>query len=208
MNLESYLITWTTGTMGAPKGVMIPLKAVEARIESLYSYYKEKDLLKYFTSMHSGLPDGQSGRVITAGLFCKFKGVDYVKDPTEASILMMTPHQLKKLIIKETELPNLNLIITNGMLLTEEDRFAIEEYYKKPVINMYGASEVGAVSMNGELLPGFEIDIRSNRLFIKSDTIATEYTTKEKFPCVNGWFKTPDQATFINNKLQIIGRLK
>lgn len=208
MHNQSYLITWTTGTMGIPKGVMIPLKAVEARIESLYSYYKEKDLLKYFTSMHSGLPDDQSGRVISAGLFCKFKGVEYVEDFTKASVLMMAPRQFNKLIKEETQLSNLNLIISNGSLLKEEDRIKIEEYYNKPIIDMYGASEVGAVSMNGELLPGFEIDIRSNRLFIKSDTIATEYTTKEKFPCINGWFRTPDQAVYTNNKLQIIGRLK
>lgn len=212
---ESSLITWTSGTTGDPKGVVIPWRAVEARCASLAAVLS-KDDMAVVTSM---LPANHSGGMITSRLAVMQMGGEFVSWPGREGLtcIVATPRCLALIIAGQENAhtreftasirPSLRLIISNGNILKPELRRDVSAYFGVPVLDLYGASELGGACFDGVLLPGYQAAIRDDFIEIRTDGMATGYLgADEAFPLRDGWFRTPDLGEFDGSVLRIVKR--
>ena len=212
------LITWTTGTTAAPKGVVIPWSAVEARCEALRGFYASIDISRttsFFLPTHSG-------GLITSRLAVHYLGGNFV-EPDEAegvTFVTGTPKRIFEMVtdrlqkhprLFERNKRTLSAMMTLHDALTQDRRSAIQAATRAPVYEMYGTSECGGVSIDGVTLPGYEIRSIRNRLEVKSAANGVSYIgAQEVFPISeDGFFRTPDEPLFsVTGKLIGVKRMQ
>lgn len=79
----------------------------------------------------------------------KRKKFDYINGYTSA-ILQLAKFILNEQINMKRICPSLKLCIVTSEMLFEEDRFTIEQAFQIPVINEYGASELGVIAFENQ----------------------------------------------------------
>ncbi len=73
------------------------------------------------------------------------KNFDYINGYTSSIVLFAKFLQKKKVILREFS-PNLKLCIVTSEMLFEKDRILMEKQFGVPVVNEYGASELGLLA--------------------------------------------------------------
>lgn len=211
---ESYggdpaLITWTSGTSGHIKGVVIPWDAVAARCAALHNWYASKGYMPLFNSLCTLLAPGNSGGAISSIMFANLYAGKLTRTLEDASVITLTPFQLRKLIAQGhvEAFTNLQLIVTIGQELNLATRTQAETVLGVPVVEIYACSEAGAIAMNGEVVPGLEVQTESKFIHVKGQTIASGYLGGLPFPLrADGWLNTHDMGRLADRKLEVLGR--
>lgn len=209
------LITWSSGTTGIPKGVVIPWHAVEARCDALAQYWRKDDIAVVASIMRTG----QSLGMITARLSVIRSGgkvASHIGDgvtcligsPRFLKILLNNDHPMNP--VKRVQLngmmSSLRLVIAGGHGFDGSDRTLLERAYGVPIIGYYGTSETGAIALDGELIYGCEARIHENRIQVRTAGVASGYLGGRTLPMQDDWFMTPDRGVIENGKLICLGR--
>lgn len=103
------------------------------------------------------------------------KNFDYINGYTSSIVLFARFLKNKGLVLKEL-CPNLKLCIVTSEMLFQEDRELIEEQFDLPVINEYGASELGLIAFENE----------EGEWILNSETMYVEVVDEEGFPVPDG----------------------
>jgi phenylacetate-CoA ligase len=99
----------------------------------------------------------------------------YINGYTSAVLLFAKFLKNKNLILKEVS-PNLKLSIVTSERLFEEDKKLMEAVFGVPVVNEYGASEVGLIAFEN----------KENEWIVNSEDLFVEILDKNNNPVTNG----------------------
>lgn len=91
------------------------------------------------------------------------KSFDYINGYTSSIVLFAKFLKKKNLILKEI-CPHLKLCIVTSEMFFEEDKILLEETFGVPIVNEYGASELGLVAFQN---PGEEWVLNSETMFVE-----------------------------------------
>ncbi len=108
-------------------------------------YYKErfKDFLsKRYRFSVFDLSDEQLKKNLTKFKTTKF---EYINGYT-SSIVQFAKYLKQEKVVLKTICPSLKVCIVTSEMLFEEDRFLLEEQFGVPVVNEYGAAELGLIA--------------------------------------------------------------
>lgn len=93
----------------------------------------------------------------------KKKNFDYINGYTSSIVLFGKFLQKKNLVLKEI-CPNLRLCIVTSEMFFEEDKILLEKVFGVPVVNEYGASELGLLAFQN---PQDEWVLNSETMFVE-----------------------------------------
>lgn len=93
----------------------------------------------------------------------KKKNFDYINGYTSSIVLFGKFLQKKKLVLKEI-CPKLRLCIVTSEMFFEEDKILLEKVFGVPVVNEYGASELGLLAFQN---PQDEWILNSETMFVE-----------------------------------------
>jgi acyl-coenzyme A synthetase/AMP-(fatty) acid ligase len=123
--------------------------------------------------------------------------------PHERVFLPGVPAMWKAWLMGQVSFANVSLAISAGSPLTPELAAMAREKHGLELRNLYGTSECGAISCDGELLPGVEAQIEpEGRLIVESSSVGLGYDETLKGEIFgNGRFLTCDAVSLENGRL-------
>lgn len=122
---------------------------------------KYKELVKDFVSNRIRFPIFKMNDIVLKGFIEQFKQhkFEYINGYCSCIVLLARYCKGKQLVLKSI-CPTLKVAIVTSEMLFPEDRLLLEEWLGIPVINEYGASEVGLIAMQNTR-SNFEINTRN-----------------------------------------------
>lgn len=138
-------------------------------------YYKER--LKDWLGKRYRFPVFNLNTEALEGIFLKFKKkpFEYINGYTSSIVLFAKFLRERNVVLKEI-CPSLKLCIVTSEMLFEEDRVLLEKQFDVPVVNEYGASEVGLIAFQD----------KKNQLLLTSEDIFVEVLDEENKPVPHG----------------------
>ncbi|WP_124979059.1 phenylacetate--CoA ligase family protein [Nonlabens xiamenensis] len=123
------------------------------------------ELFKDFVSYRKRFPIFNLNEEVLDGFLDRFRkdSFDYINGYT-SSILLLAKHCRSRNLVLKDICPSLNLCIVTSEMLFAEDRQLMQEHLGVPVINEYGASEVGLIAMED---PRGNMCINESQLFLE-----------------------------------------
>lgn len=228
-NGEPAMITWTTGTTGRRKGVIVPWWKVEGRCRNLAAAIGADNLAVTMpTSLYAHSHSIIAGQL--APILAGFDAVPWADtDDPQAVADYIDAHGVTcwvsyldatMALVRAGTLPkggSLRCISLAGNMLGEEDRRIIGEAFGVPVLNCYGASEVSLVAISdggsiadgrvGRLADNVEVRIVDGLIEVRSPYVANGYLGSDTaFPIADGWYRIGDRGCIDNGILFVHGR--
>jgi long-chain acyl-CoA synthetase len=208
------LITWTSGTTGIPKGVVIPWSVMQARCEAEFAAFGGSDVLGVTMSLF------QQGtwKIMAARMGCT---VVAAPDGTEAmaaaiqnegiTCLFASPRNIRALLPYINHPPSLKRVISAGEPLDAQLRTNARIAFGCPVIDCYGTTEAGVIALNDgsgfKPVPGVGMRDVGGAVEIATPCLA-HGTIAGPLPCNDDWHVTGDVGRFIGGVLTLKGRPK
>jgi len=223
------MITWTKGTTGKRKGVIVPWPKVKGRCANLVAAMGMDNMrvtmpTSLFAHSHSIIA-GQLAPMM-AGLKAvpwadtdDPRGVaDYIDD--HGVTCWVSYFDATMALVRAGTMPKrgtLRCISLAGQTLTEGQRRTIAEAFEVSVINCYGASEVSLVAFSngggiadgkvGRLAHDVAVRIVDGQIEVKTPYVADGYLGSDtEFPLDGGWYKIGDRGRFDRGVLYVDGR--
>jgi phenylacetate-CoA ligase len=124
--------------------------SLQARFYGIPLRGKERylELVKDFVSYRKRFPIFNMNDAILESFVERFSKdkFEYINGYTSSIVLLARYCQIKNRVLKSI-CPTLKMVITTSEMLFPDDRLLLEEWLGIPVINEYGASEVGLIAM-------------------------------------------------------------
>lgn len=124
-------------------------KSVQARFYGIpldrFGYYKERIKDRFGFRYRFPIFDLSDDKMEEFLLEFQKKSFDYINGYTSSIVLFAKFLKKKRLILKEI-CPNLRLCIVTSEMFFEEDKILLEETFGVPIVNEYGASELGLLA--------------------------------------------------------------
>ncbi|WP_088347780.1 MULTISPECIES: AMP-binding protein [Rhodomicrobium] len=216
---EPALITWTSGTTGARKGVIIPWQTIERRAATSHELYGGADPLAVVMSLRGqGVgtlmpakfgstiipvdPDSLAeARVLIEqrGVTCLFATIDKIRAMIGKGLVPRS-RELQKLVIA-------------GNVLSDLEHRTIVQAFGVPVYNCYGSTETGTIAISdGQTsalrpTPNAAIRIADGLVEVQTDMMAAGWLHGD-IPTPDGWYATGDIGYIHDGMIAIEGRRK
>lgn len=211
------VVTTTTGSTSKPKEVGLSASTLLSCARASHSYLEAA--IGEVWSLLLPLTHIAGVNVLVRSLELGTMPIDLRVAPAfgrafeKADFTAIVPTQLFRALNGETELlehlRNCRAVLVGGAALDP----ALATHASAVGINIvqtYGMSETsGGCVYNGEPLSGVDVRIIDGLIAIKGSTLATTYINDEhgwEESLKEGWFVTSDHGSFVDGKLQILGR--
>ena len=174
-----HALTWAR-VMGLYKGLGIDMgRSLEARFYGIPLEFpgKQKELLKDSLSARVRFPIFDLSDAVLEGYLDRFKKRSFVSiNGYTSSILLFAKYVHKKGVVLKEVCPSLSCVIVTSEMLFDMDRELMEQAFGVPIINEYGASELGVIAHSDE----------SGLLVLNTETLYVEVVDDHGIPVTDG----------------------
>ncbi|MDP1720614.1 MAG: AMP-binding protein [Candidatus Nanopelagicaceae bacterium] len=212
------VVTATTGSTSKPKEVGLSAAALLSSARASHSYLAAA--YGQVWSLLLPLTHVAGVNVLVRSLELGTMPLDLRDSATDgqtykkADFTAIVPTQLFRALNGEhallEHLQNCRKVLVGGAALSPALAMSAKES-GIDIIATYGMSETsGGCVYNAEPLPGVEVKIIDDVIAIRGSTLATTYVNDEpgwEKSLNEGWFITNDHGSFVDGKLQILGRV-
>lgn len=244
---DEAMVVYTSGSTGFPKGIIQDQKYIVKGIdfEATWFNFKENEsflciqpLFYVDFLVYLGIPLARGGHFVLTKKFSKSKFWYYI-DKYRINYANLNPAVIKILLnppedISRYRTNSLKAFLSSGALLPKATILEFEKYFKVPVFDAYGITEVGWVAMNpinvqkrklgsvGKVLPHVQVEIldsegielpknKKGEIVVKSPFLMKGYIDlpgETKKPIEDNFYHTKDIG-FLDNDgfLYINGRI-
>ncbi|MCM3390378.1 acyl--CoA ligase [Ureibacillus chungkukjangi] len=230
--LTNHFICCTSGSTGAPKGMVFNEEVFDFSFDRLKEFYelKSTDTLLVYTSTSTifGIKTMtvviKSGANVVVPTEFDLPKIIHTMQRAKCNKIVTTPSVFKALHtfakhLNPKVLENLEMVCLTGEKMPENLMDSFPTMKNCKFVAQYGISEVGAIAnanlCKGEeytLVKGIEAKVLDGELLVKTGATFSSYfhsqkLTEEAFE--DGWFKTGDLVEFLEEKkFKIVGRKK
>jgi acyl-coenzyme A synthetase/AMP-(fatty) acid ligase len=224
------IIKLTSGTTGAPRGILLSSPAVRADSEAIEAVMGIRAGDRIGACIPMSFSYGFGSLVVPALLFQRQLvepdpgrplGIMTAARRFEASILPTVPVFLSALLKRDADWqlpPSIRLVVSAGAPLPSEVARRFRARFGQPIHVFYGASECGGITYDrfgdaaergtvGTPVPGVQVslDSVSGVLEVRSPAVASCYVPPD--PALSkGVFRTSDLASWEGAELRLLGR--
>ena len=216
------LIVFTSGSTGKPKGILHDLERVTRKFMKMRPSWRTVMFLMFdhFGGMNTFLSSAAYGGVAVCLSSRAPDAVCRAIEDGKATLLPTTPTFLNLLLTsgahRQRDLSSVNLITYGTEVMSPGTLERVcKAFPNAEVKQTYGLSELGVLRSKSEGNDstwvriggdGFEVDIRENILWIRSEANMIGYLNAPSPFDENGWFCTGDAVEVRGEYMRILGR--